>query len=173
MDTSPATPAAPGDDRDPGAGWGVAVLLAWALLAVSGFWNLVALPMRAAAAMATDPHQALLVEQWTLAVLGDSAARVQVVYDAQACACGDPPRQALLGRLKARGVAIAQLAEDAARLPLRPEVIVLEGGRLRYAGPLAPTTFCTTGRHVVEAALAAPRDAAALVLPPQCACDTG
>jgi hypothetical protein len=158
--------------RDPGAGWGAAVFAAWLLLVASGFWNLVAIPMREAAAAALDPAQAAVVERWARSAVVASGRRLLV--DPQACACGTPARTALLDRMRDAGVGVLAVDVDAARLPLRPEVVLLDAdGRLRYAGPATPTLFCTAGRHAVEAALRAPPHAPALVLPADCRCETG
>lgn len=160
--------------RDPGAGWGVAVLLAWLLLVASGFWNLVAVPMREAAAAALDPAQAVVVERWAAEAAGPRARASMVLFDPGACACGADARESLLRRFRERGVTTRPVAADLARLPLRPEVLVIDAhGRLRYAGPAAPTAFCSGPRHAAERALSMPTHAPALVLPADCPCNVG
>lgn len=158
--------------RDPGPGWGLAVFAAWLLLVASGFWNVVAVPMREAAAAALDPAQASVVEGWARGAAGAPGRRVLV--DDGACACDAGVREALLRRVRDEGVVVQPLGADVARLPLRPEVVLLdEAGRLRYAGPATPTVFCSAGRHALEAALRAPPEAPALVLPADCRCQAG
>jgi hypothetical protein len=160
--------------KDPGAPLGVALLVAWLVLVASGFWWLVAVPMREAAATALDPRQALVVERWATEVAGPAAGVPRVLHDDAACACAEQARTAVLGRLRAHPATTARIPVDAPRLPLRPELVVLDAdGRLRYAGPAAPTAFCAGPRHAAEIALALPADAPALVLPRDCGCDTG
>lgn len=160
--------------NDPGAPLGVALLVAWLALVASGFWWLIAVPMREAAASALDPHQAMVVERWAIEAAGAATGVPRVLHDDAACSCGQAERAAVLGRLRSSRVTIAPLPDDVPRLPLRPELVVLDAdGRLRYAGPAAPTAFCAGPRHAAEIALALPSDAPALVLPVDCRCDTG
>lgn len=192
--------AAPGIDspapgRSPGDGLGTALFVAWLLLAVSGFWNLIVLPMQAQAARASDPAQRAAVERWAHGALAvqahargapsvdepardprSSAAEIGapiVLVDPAACGCVAPAVVSLAERLRAAGVAVVDLPRDAARLAQRPEVAVLGGdGRLRYAGPAMPSLFCTTGRTLAESAVRAETaGGAALVLPAECNCD--
>ena len=158
-----------------GEALGFAVFAAWLLLAASGFWNLIVLPMRAAAAQAADPAQLAVVERWARDALPRGGGAARVLLDATACGCASPQAAALAARLRAAGVEIVELPAAAARLPQRPEVAVLDGaGRLRYAGPAAPALFCAAGRSLAESALeSASPDFPALVLPAQCACDEG
>jgi hypothetical protein len=156
-------------------GLGFAVFAAWLLLVASGFWNVIVRPMQAQAAQAQDPAQRALVEHWAREALGDSlqGRRAVVLVDPLACACQAAGAAALAARLRGAGARVAELPGGAPRLPQRPEVVVLDAeGRLRYAGPAAPTLFCTTGHSLAEAALAAaPADFPALVLPAECRCD--
>lgn len=160
--------------HDPGAPLGVALLVAWLVLVASGFWWLIAVPMRDAAAAALDPRQAQVVERWALDAVGPAAGLPRVLHDDGACACGEATRAAVLARLRAADAGVVPLPAVAVRLPLRPELVVLDAdGRLRYAGPASPTAFCAGPRHAAEIALTLPADAPALVLPRDCGCDTG
>lgn len=160
--------------KDPGAPLGVAVLVAWLVLVASGFWWLIAVPMRDAAAAALDPRQALVVERWALDAVGPATGLPVVLHDDHACACAAASRAPILARLRAAHAGTVPVPVDAPRLPLRPELVVLDAdGRLRYAGPASPTAFCTGPRHAAELALLLPADAPALVLPRECGCDTG
>lgn len=160
--------------KDPGAPLGVALLVAWLVLVASGFWWLIAVPMREAAAAALDPRQALVVERWAHDAAGPLAGLPVVLHDDLACACAEGRRAPVLARLRAAHAGTVPLPVDAPRLLLRPELVVLDAdGRLRYAGPAAPTAFCAGPRHAAEIALALPADAPALVLPRDCGCDTG
>lgn len=160
--------------NDPGAPLGVALLVAWLVLVASGFWWLIAVPMREAAATALDPRQAQVVERWALDAAGPATGQPVVLHDEHACACTAASRAPILARLRALHAGTVAVPVDALRLPLRPELVVLAAdGRLRYAGPAAPTAFCAGSRHAAEIALALPADAPALVLPRECGCDTG
>jgi hypothetical protein len=158
-----------------GEALGFAVFAAWLLLAASGFWNLIVVPMQAAAAQAADPAQRAAVERWARDAIPRGGGQAHVLLDAAACGCASPSAAALAARLRAAGVDVFELPAGAARLPQRPEVAVLDGsGRLRYAGPAAPTLFCTARGSLAESALSsAPSGFPALVLPAECHCDEG
>lgn len=188
-------PPAPTPGRSPGDGFGMAVFVAWLVLAVSGFWNLIVLPMQARAAQANDPVQRAAVEHWARSALGaqapprgiaspdgrpdvarDAAMPISapiVLVDPVACGCVASAAVSLAERLRAGGVAVVDLPRDATRIAQRPEVAVLDGdGRLRYAGPAMPALFCTSGRSLAESAVhAGAAGSAALVLPAECRCD--
>lgn len=191
---APDTPA-PTPGGRPGDGLGMAVFVAWLVLAVSGFWNLIVLPMQARAAQANDPAQRAAVEHWARSALdaqaparstasphvrpGDAPSAAVpmgapiVLVDPAACGCVASAAVSLAERLRAGGVAVVDLPRDAQRLAQRPEVAVLDGDRrLRYAGPAMPTLFCTSGRSLAESAVhAGAAGGAALVLPAECNCD--
>jgi hypothetical protein len=153
---------------DPGAGFGLALLLAWTLLAASGFWVVVFAPAKAALLRGTAAGAAVPYEAWMQTQLGASPAGAVVVLDARACACESARLTALAARLSRAGI---RVVDAPAELPDGVEVAAFDArGALRYAGPVHSPVLCAGERSPAEFFLGAPA-AAALVLPSRCVCE--
>lgn len=158
------------NSRDPGPRIAIAASLAWGLLVVSGFWNLVVAPMQVAAATASDPVRIAQVQAWWQAQAVPEQGPLLVVAPS-ACRCGVPASDAAHAA-QAAGVRALMLGPGDALPPYGADVVAVDGdGRVRYAGPLMPRLFCS-GRQSLALALlqSAPTDAVALILPAECHC---
>lgn len=153
--------------RDPGAGLGFALLLAWIGLVVSGFQVLIAAPMRAALDAGAAARLARPFEEWVAALDSGPLAQPTLYIDPAACACRGGAFEALGRRAARDGIAVRRAGPA---LPGHAEVAAFDaGGRLRYAGPLHPAVFCLGERSPAELLLRTDAPVA-LVLPAECPC---